>query len=318
MRDRHRPTSATSPAGGGAWKAYIPGRSAAGCSAFVVDRLAERLDSALDGVVIYLEVSWVVFGWLVISSSSRRRGRSTAPPGLPLGARHATTGSRPARALPRHPARGARRRRVGRRGRLHVVLVQVAWPLLWVAVVRPPRRLGPGRPRRQGRPRVGRAHGAAAGGLLGSSTHWAAREVLPRRHDDVDPPTALRRVPALTIAVPVSTCSSRWPGSGGQSGDLPRQASSRTPSPTPCSASSTPSSLPLRRPASSRAASPSCCGCRPARVGLGPAVGPAPEPGPAAIATPGPGGAAGPRRSCRTRHTGCRRPGGGGLLPSGR
>ncbi len=82
---------------------------------------------------------------------------------------------------------------------LHVVLVQVAWPLLWVAVVG----LLVGFAQGDRDVTVGRGSAArtvrAAGGLLKPRPGACARSTT-RRHDDVDA-AALRPLPALTIAV---------------------------------------------------------------------------------------------------------------------
>lgn len=122
---------------GGAWKAYIPWAIGVWVIKLLVDRVAERLDSRpLDVVVIYLECSWVVFGWLVVSSMVsqalafvrtrevsywlRQAGDGLSDLLSPLHVTFPEVISGIVSAVDTV---------------LHVLLVQIAWPLVWVAVV---------------------------------------------------------------------------------------------------------------------------------------------------------------------------------------
>jgi hypothetical protein len=166
---------------GGAWKAYIPWAIGVWVVKLLVDRVAERLDSRpLDLVVIYLECSWVVFGWLVLSSlvsqalaflrtrevSSwlRQVGDWLSDLIAPLQVTFPEVVSGVVSAL------GAV---------LHVLLVQIAWPMVWVAVVG----LLVGWARGDRDITLGRSSAArsvrALGGLLSSSTRGIREKYYP-------------------------------------------------------------------------------------------------------------------------------------------
>jgi len=143
--------------------------------------VAERLDSRpLDVVVIYLECSWVVFGWLVVSSMVsqslafvrtrevsywlRQAGDGLTDLLSPLHVTFPEVISGIVSAVDTV---------------LHVLLVQIAWPLVWVAVVG----LLVGWARGDRDITVGRSSTdrsvRALGGLLNSSTRGIREKYYP-------------------------------------------------------------------------------------------------------------------------------------------
>jgi hypothetical protein len=166
---------------GGAWKVYIPWTIGVWVVKLLIDRVAERLDSrSLDLVVIYLECSWIVFGWLVVSSLVsqalaflrtrqisywlRQMGDWLSNLVAPLQVTFPEIVSAVVSAVGTV---------------LHVLLVQIAWPMVWVAVVG----LLVGWARGDRDINVGRSSAArsvrALGGLLNSSTRGIREKYYP-------------------------------------------------------------------------------------------------------------------------------------------
>jgi len=187
---------------GGAWKAYIPWAIGVWVVKLLVDRLAERLDSRpLDLVVIYLECSWVVFGWLVVSSMVSQaiafvRTRELSSWLRQVGDRLSDVIS-PLHVTFPEIVSGV----VSAVGTLlHVLLLQIAWPLVWVAVVG----LLVGWARGDRDLTVGRTSAdrsvRALGGILNSST----RGIREKYYPVLTTARSMVRsgpVPVLTIAV---------------------------------------------------------------------------------------------------------------------
>ena len=187
---------------GGAWKAYIPWAIGCWLVKLAVDRLAERYDSRpLDVVVIFLEVSWVVFGWLVVSSVVAQAVAYVRTREVSVWLRDVgdalTVVLRPLRVtFPELLSSVVSM--VG--SALHVVLLQIVWPLFWVAVVG----LLVGWATGDRDLTVGRGSGdrsvRALGGVLNSTTRGLREKYYPVLTTTW---TLLRSgpLPALTIAV---------------------------------------------------------------------------------------------------------------------
>jgi len=187
---------------GGAWKAYIPWAIGVWVVKLLVDRVAERLDSRpLDLVVIYLECSWVVFGWLVVSSIVSQaiafvRTREVSSWLRQVGDWLSDVVS-PLHVTFPEILSGI----VSAVGTvLHVLLLQIAWPLVWVAVVG----LLVGWARGERDITVGRTSTdrsvRALGGILNSST----RGIREKYYPVLTTARSMIRsgpVPVLTIAV---------------------------------------------------------------------------------------------------------------------
>lgn len=187
---------------GGAWKAYIPWAIGCWLVKLAVDRVAERYDSRpLDLVVIFLEVSWVVFGWLVVSSVLAQAVAFFRTREISLWLRDA--GDAVSVVLrPLHVTFPELLSSVVSvvSSALHVVLVQIIRPLFWVAVVGLLVGWASGDRDLTARLRGGDRSVRALGGVLNSSTRGLREKYYPVMTTTW---TMLRSgpLPALTITV---------------------------------------------------------------------------------------------------------------------